>query len=296
MAAADGAVQSGPMVTHMPSPFPGMDPYLEEPGIWPDLRHELISGIRAALNVQLRPKYFARLEDRVYLSDENDPGREFIIPDVRMVARPAAPPSVPAGDGGGLAVLTAMATEVDVEPVEVTTLLEDEIHDTYITVIDRADRAVVAVIEVLSPTNKAAGSAGRAAYVEKRREVLRSPTHLVEIDLIRGGLPIFARERVPPHDYLVHVSRARSTDGRRRRATVWPIPLAKRLPTIPVPLRGTDPDAQVDLQAMLITAYDRGAYEADVDYAGGPAPPLDEPAVGWARAVVERWRNRPSPA
>jgi len=49
----------------MPSPFPGMDPYLERPSLWPDVYHELISQIRAALKPTLRPKYVARVETRV---------------------------------------------------------------------------------------------------------------------------------------------------------------------------------------------------------------------------------------
>jgi hypothetical protein len=53
-----------------------MDPYLESPVIWPDVHHELISEIRAALNPGLRPRYVARVELRVYISDDDDPGRE----------------------------------------------------------------------------------------------------------------------------------------------------------------------------------------------------------------------------
>src|SRR5687768_5063842 len=56
----------------MPSPFPGMDPCLEDPGLWRDVHHGLISEIQADLNRQLRPKYHVRVEDRVYVSDEDD--------------------------------------------------------------------------------------------------------------------------------------------------------------------------------------------------------------------------------
>ena len=68
----------------MPSPFPGMDPYLEEPGLWPDVHHGLISQIQAVLNPSIRPTYVARVELRVYLSEEDDPGRKAIIPDLRI--------------------------------------------------------------------------------------------------------------------------------------------------------------------------------------------------------------------
>src|SRR5437763_15907809 len=68
----------------MPSPFPGMDPYLEAPELWPDVHHRLISEIQAALVPQLRPRYVARVELRVYTSDYDDPGLEVLIPDVRV--------------------------------------------------------------------------------------------------------------------------------------------------------------------------------------------------------------------
>lgn len=69
----------------MPSPFPGMDPNLEAPELFPDLHHGLISEIQAALNGRLRPAYHSMVEERVYISDENDPGREAIIPDVAVI-------------------------------------------------------------------------------------------------------------------------------------------------------------------------------------------------------------------
>src|SRR5687768_16766852 len=68
----------------MPSPFPGMDPYLESAAIWPDVHHGLIACIQAELNPRLRPHYVARVELRVYISDDDDPGREVLVPDVRV--------------------------------------------------------------------------------------------------------------------------------------------------------------------------------------------------------------------
>ncbi len=48
----------------MPSPFPGMDPYLEAPDIWPDLHDALAGEIRGALNHSLPTPYYARLKMR----------------------------------------------------------------------------------------------------------------------------------------------------------------------------------------------------------------------------------------
>src|SRR5207302_243507 len=214
----------------MPSPFPGMDPYLENPALWPDVHHELISVAREMLNVQLRPKYYVRVEERVYISDESDPGRAVLIPDLRvaeaLLSKGATPPP------SGTATLDAD------ESVELTTLLDDEIHEARLEIIDHASRAVVTVIEVMSPTNKISGSQGRISYQQKRHEVMESPSHWVEIDLLRQGAPFVAREALPPCDYLVHVSRVQ----RRPKARIWPIQLQKRLPAIPVPLRPEDAD------------------------------------------------------
>jgi hypothetical protein len=254
-----------------------MDPYLEEPGLWPDVHHELMSVAREFLNQQVRPKYHVRIEDRVYISDENDPGRQVIIPDLRIaqsgVKRPPATlPSTFLNEAG-----SAVA-----EPIELTTLIEDEIHEARLEVIDRQQRTIVTVIELLSPTNKVAGARGRASYLEKRTEVMNSPSHFVEIDLLRGGVPLTARELVPPADYYVHVSRKQ----RRPKGSVWPILLPQRLPIIPIPLRPEDDDAPLDLQHVLATAYQRAAYDLEVDYGQDPQPPLPETYVAWADELL----------
>src|SRR5262245_15479346 len=102
----------------MPSPFPGMDPYLEDPGLWPDVHHGLISEMQAELNRQLRPKYHIRVEERVYISDENDPGRKVIIPDLRIVE---------AGRAGTMAAGSGTAVLDVAQPVIATTLIGEDI-------------------------------------------------------------------------------------------------------------------------------------------------------------------------
>ncbi len=261
----------------MPSPFPGMDPYLENPVLWPGLHLGLIADLQSALNRLIRPKYLARVEERVYVSDENDPGRSVLVPDLRVISAESSDwmhrPQGVAGSAAGTVV-----------PLEVTTFIEEDIHEARIEVLDSENRGVVTVIEILSPTNKVQGSRGQESYLKKRSEVMHSSSHLVEIDLLRAGARIFVRERLPAHDYLVHVSRAKSEH--RRKGTVWPIPLIMRLPVIPIPLREGDPDAQVDLQLILETSYDRGAYDADLDYSRDPVPPLTIEQSAWAKTLI----------
>jgi Protein of unknown function (DUF4058) len=49
----------------MSSPFPGMDPYIEEPEVWSDFHGGLADEMRAQLNSVLQPRYVARLTPRV---------------------------------------------------------------------------------------------------------------------------------------------------------------------------------------------------------------------------------------
>lgn len=72
----------------MPSPFPGMDPYLEEPGLWPDVHTRIMTRVSDVLTEVLRPKYYVRIEERVYISEEGDPGRKVLIPDIEISVRP----------------------------------------------------------------------------------------------------------------------------------------------------------------------------------------------------------------
>ena len=258
----------------MPSPFPGMDPYLEAPGLWPDVHHELLSVAREMLNRSLRPKYHVRIEERVYISDENDPGRKVIMPDLRIASKHET--------SAGAASYQGAATTV-AEPVVLTTLIEDEIHEARLEIIDRSGHLVVTVVEVLSPTNKIAGARGRASYEQKRREVMTSPSHFVEVDLLRAGEPLHVREVLPPGDYFVHVSR----QDRRPQGVVWPILLPQRLPVVTIPLKREDADAQLDLQAVLDTAYDRAAYDLEVDYRSDPVPPLASQSAEWANQLLQ---------
>jgi hypothetical protein len=255
-----------------------MDPYLEHPAGWMGFHNKLIGEIETALNRQLMPAYYADSEERVYVSTESDPGRKVIIPDIKVVHAGRKRPRTPKPGGHGRA-----GGAVGVcEPVTVTTLLDDEIHEPYLTVVERDSGRVVTVIEVLSPTNKTAGAVGREAYTAKRTAVMRSDTNWVEIDLLREGVPVFAREEYPPCEYLVHVSKRAG----RPKGLVWPIRLHQRLPEILVPLAGTDPDAKLDLQPLLDAVYDRGPYAVKLDYRKDPVPPLPPELAGWADGLL----------
>lgn len=270
----------------MPSPFPGMDPYLEDPALWPDVHHRLISIIGEVLTAKLRPHYFARLEQRLYVSDETDPGRSsVIIPDVRIMVAAEQPWSESSwsGDDGGVAVI---------EPITATTLLIDDICEMRVEIIDSHSRSVVTVIEVLSPANKIPAAAGRKSYSDKRLEVMQSPSHLVEIDLLRGGDPMPIGETFPRCDYRIHVSRVAD----RPQGKPWMFGVRDRLPDVPIPLKPIDPDVMLPLRAILDTAYERAGYDLDIDYCREPVPPLQGTDVKWANKLLVEKGLLTSPA
>jgi len=259
----------------MPSPFPGMDPYLEDPGLWPDVHHGLISQMQAELNQRVGDNYYVRVEERVYVTDLEDAERSLMIPDLRIGQTPKV---------GHMTSPPQTTITIDVaEPELITTLLDDEIHEAHLEVVDRVDRSVVTIIEVLSPSNKVPGSKGRASYQQKRREVMDSPCTWIEIDLLRAGDPIIPRQKLGGCDYYVHISQVEQ----RPKGAVWRIRLPQRLPGILIPLKSEDSAVPLDLQQVLDTAYNRGAYNKTIDYQSPPATPLPPELEGWAEQLLK---------
>jgi hypothetical protein len=251
----------------MPSPFPGMNPFIENPDCWKDFHQYFMTFMGEALNAQLNPRYVVRVEEHLYLHELPDESR-------RLFARAdiAVKPGVdPRPFEASLAVLEAPAQGMlPSEDIERLTRLE---------VRDRQSRQVVTVIELLSPTNKNPG-ADRDQYVGKRAVLLHSPVHFVEIDLLRGG-PRMPVEGVPACAYLLMVSRAEQ----RPHTGLWPLQLRESLPQIPVPLRQPDPDARIQLQALVHRVYDAAGFKSYI-YDLVPEPPLGSDDLAWARQFI----------
>jgi len=259
----------------MASPFPGMDPYLEDPTLWPDVHGRLINVASELLLAQLRPRYFVQIDERLYLADDNDAARGVIIPDIRI--RKVGPgPS----RGGATATLAAPGLQFGYS-------FEFDVHESYLKVVDRESNNVITVIEILSPANKVKNSAGRRDYESKRRDVLSGGTHFAEIDLLRDGVPTVARPDVPPHEYMAVVWRFPKGELKPIRLG-WPMSIREPLQPIPIPVRPEDPDAVLDLQKMLDIAYERAGYELRVNYAKEPIPPLQGELAGWANQIRAR--------
>ncbi len=250
----------------MPSPFPGMDPYLEAPEVWPDFHSRFINGISEKIVPLVRPRYSVRIEERVYLGFVPTDELELIRPDITITKRAQDLPR------------SSSATTVAAVPVPVAMVMPEEVREVYLVVQSLELDRVVTVIELLSPSNKRSGSPGRMAYLEKRGAVLKSPAHLVEIDLLRGGQRMPMRGPLPPADYYVILSRRE----KRPQCDVYPCSLRATLPEVPVPLAGGDPDIPLNLQSVLSTVYDRAGYDYSLNYTRGLEPSFGPNDQEWA--------------
>ncbi len=255
----------------MPSPFPGMDPYLEA-GLWPDVHNALASKIRAFLAPQLRPKYAARLE--IYVVEDTSPESEIAIiyPDVEVLQlrtrREASPPLQ-----SGIVTTPPLLTLPIIQPVEIR-IPSIEIRDT-------ANNVLVSCVEILSPVNKR--EPNLTDYRKKRQRLYNANVHLIEIDLLRRGTRPFNHPRLPEVPYLVTLTRAGSSV-----MDVWPVKLQDTLPTIPVPLRNPDPDAVLNLQDALNAIYDEAGYDLSIDYTQTPPPPaFNNEDIEWMNQQIQ---------
>ena len=270
----------------MPSPFPGMNPFLEKPSKWRDFHGNFLVRAQAQLAAQVRPAFIAETEDHVYL-------HEFSA-DERLEARRmlAAIGDVTVKEGRGLlaagpATGTAVAepaARCRLEPMGV-----EEIRVPFVRLLDRETREVVTVIELLSPTNKRTGT-DRQQFLAKRARLLTSSVNYVEIDLLRGGPPTPMDEEPPAGTYRAIVSRGDWTDPpgpwpSRPPADVWVWNLRDPLPAIPVPLRPPHPEAVLDLRAALDRTYDESGLE-DYLHLTPPDPPLDAADAAWAADLL----------
>lgn len=252
----------------MHSPFPGMDPYLEAPGIWPDVHTSMMSIFREQLTPLLAPTYLAELETQVVI-DHLDDDPQVVLPDVSVTRS-----EVPAGSTSAVAVTAPAPVQVRV-PMDIPTRLVS------VYIRQRETARLVAVIELLSPVNKRRGR-GREAYLEKRRTFLASPVHMIEIDLLRRYPRMPFDDPLPLAHYLVMVCKA----GERPRSSVWPISVRQPLPMIPIPLLSPDPPVPLELGQALRTAYERARYDLRVDYHQPPIPPLSPADAAWAADLI----------
>jgi len=261
----------------MPSPFPGMDPYLEDSIVFPDFHDGFVAYLREAIQPVLPEPYYAALGRRAWV----EVSERFIGPDVNVVLQ-----GLKKNDSRDeVAVL-------DVAQPIVVHVPHDEQTETLVEIyIGRGnDRRLVTAIEVLSPSNKSPGEKGRDLYLRKQAELLDSKTHLVEIDFLRGGTHTTAvpekrmRQFVPPFTYHVCAHRYDNFED----FFIYPIQLGDPLPTISIPLLAGDGDVVINLQKVFARTYDAGPYHREIDYRQAvPLPALTNEQATWALGKLD---------
>ena len=235
----------------MPSPFPGMDPFLEHPDIFPDFHDSFIAYFRESLQSRLPAPYIAALGRRAWIEVAAKPRTQPVV--IRVPHDERREPCVEIYVGRG------------------------------------ANRRLVTSIEVLSLANKTSGEQGRDLYLRKQREILQAKVHLVEIDLLRDGEHTTAVPRhrllamVDPFDYHVCVHHFDNLED----YFVYTIPLSESLPEIAIPLLPGHPSVLMDLQTVFHRTYDAGPYGRDIDYGREvPVPPLASSQEAWVREIL----------
>ena len=265
----------------MVNPFPGMNPYLENPSRWRPFHTMLMATINEVLNQQLPPGFVASIEERVYLTFPSSG----IYPDLTILERPLEK--------------TANRGNTLVADPPLLVMYAEEVTEKYVEIrAADSDERVITLIEVLSPTNKSPEAYGRDAYTKKRDRILQSETHLLEIDLLRGGVdtvavprPLIIQERGEHWRYVVCLHR---TDSRHR-FEVWPFALSAVLPRLSVPLTIEYPDFILDLSYCVSRAYETSGLGKRINYHDEPTPPLTDAEKAWANNLLIKAGLRDAP-
>lgn len=244
----------------MPSPFPGMDPYLEDPRLWESFHNRLIGMLDELTSARVRPHFYVEEQSSVFIVDGGAFPRPPVKPDVYLAERPITQPTL------------------------VTARFPEEMRQRYLEIRDSRNHTVVAVLELLSPSNKATGTAGHEAFLRKRRDCFAARVHWIEIDLLRTGKR--PDEVAGQSDYYVLLKRASAA----AEFEVWYTDLRNPLPVIAVPLTDDFADVPVDLQAALDRVYAR-YYAERMDYRDPPPSPRLPPAdATWVAGRLQEWR------
>jgi hypothetical protein len=252
----------------MGNPFPGMNPYLEQPEFWHQVHNRLIVAIADDLTPQIAPKYRVSIEERVYTS----------VDDILLVGIA----DVSVANCNTTVTGTTLTAAKLAEPRKVKVPMPEEVIERFLEVRSTQSKEVVAVIEVLSPKNKRSKE-GRAAYESKRQKIFASATNLVEIDLLRLGeaMPIL---EVIDKGYRILVSRS----YKRPDADLYTFDLKDGIPAFPIPLQEGEVEPVIDLQKLLNEVYERARFDLAIDYSQPLKPALSSEDEAWVREILER--------
>lgn len=259
----------------MVSPFPGFNPYLEHPAIWPGIHHWLIIGLAGYLSPQLRPQYRVAVEVRMY---------ETIGEQSLLVGIPDVTVNQPKRSQASDSPLTLSSSVATMQPTpqRVSVPVAETVRQGYLEVREVSTGKVITAIEILSPVNKRAGK-GRQQYEEKRNRILNTQTHLVEIDFLREGKPMMVLGEVSESDYRILVSRGDC----RPQADLYGFNLPDPVPMFPLPLKKPDEHVVVNLEELLQTIYEQGSFDLAINYGQLPNPTLSAENSVWVDQLLK---------
>jgi Protein of unknown function (DUF4058) len=263
----------------MARPFPGMDPFLEQPAYWLDFHSRFINCWCEAIADALPPQYEASLGERVYLIEHDPEARKLGYPDLAVTHDET---TVTASMPG------SAARTITLKPVTIPLTILEGPREAYIAILYQPDRSLVTTLELLSPTNK--DGPGRIEYLAQRKALVYQKVHLVELDLLSAGKRLPLERPLPPADCFYLLSRG----DQRPDCQVYSWTLRQPLPCLPVPLRDPDPDLLIDLGAVFTTAYDRGRFGRRLNYRGTLPTHLRAEDRKWVEALLAN-KEQPKP-
>ena len=246
----------------MPAMFPGMNPYLEHPDIWPEIHPRFVAALAELLEKEVSERYSIIIRKRVYRVS----GEDSLVVGHTTQERSSETSSSSAQ-----------------QPIPTYIAVPQTIHEDYIEVVDNQIGTTVTIVETLTPQKKRPGR-GRQNYEQRCEAIFGGDTHFVEIDLLRGWEPISA---YGPSDIDYQVLVSRSDQRPKAEMYTWqvntPIP-ALRLPiSRPHDGKGTQPCCTINLKQALDMACAGTHYDFAINYERDPIPPL--------RPEIEQWLN-----
>ncbi|MCQ3929517.1 MAG: hypothetical protein DPW16_03580 [Chloroflexi bacterium] len=255
----------------MASPFPGFDPYIEQPAYW-SMFHTRFGGfICDLLNEQLPAPYVAVINPRLEIGFFAETPHTY-YPDVGIFEQ-ARPQS-----GSGATSPSGITSP----SLELTIPLREEVTAVSVEIRYMDNEIPVTTIVILSPINKQPGNEAYQAYLKKRLDLLENRLNLIELDFLRAGQKLPTMQPLPPSHYTIFLHRAK----RRPIAEIWLLSVRDTLPIIPVPLLDQDPDIRLDLGEAFQKTYEVARFERLIHYEKEPPGYFSAEDLAWTRERI----------
>ncbi|MBT9310700.1 DUF4058 family protein [Leptothoe kymatousa] len=248
----------------MPVMFPGMNPYLEHPDLWPEIHPQFVTALANLLKNEVSDRYLIIIRKRVYRVSGED---SLVVGQSAQENRFKGP--------------IAQNGASSQQPIPTYIAVPQTIQEDYIEIVDQHIGTTVTIVETLTPQKKRPGR-GRDNYEQRCEAIFGGDTHFVEIDLLRGWEPISAYG--PSNiDYRVLVSRS----DQRPKAEMYTWQVNAPIPLLTIPIsrsqdgEGTQAQCTVNLKQALDDACAGANYDFSINYERDPIPPLQPDASQW---------------